>query len=211
MFKKKILVCLLSAFLSAITLICAAAAPTTTAASTAKTTTAVSSIPVRKNAVKTPPVSRQELQPPQTSDFTWVVNKAGGYALAIPKVFGSDPLAELPQAQGPMLVHAASNAQLMAVNIIDPLDKEHFQSEQSLPDFPDKQVFWKWTHSAWLDWHCSLSQQTDYYGEKLLLQAQAVHDGKTYELLYIFPSSQYRTCIPQVLYSLNSFRMEYKQ
>ncbi len=210
MFKKKFAICLLAAFLSACALTCAAAAPAAAVSGTTKAAAAGSSIPVRKNAVKAPPVSRQELQPPQASDFEWVVNKAGGYALAIPKAFGGDPLAELPQAQGPMLIRAANNAQLMAVNIIDPLDKEHFRPEQPLPAFTNKQVFWKWTHSAWLDWQCSLAQQTDFYDEKLLLQAQAVHDGKTYELLYIFPSAQYRTCIPQALYSLNSFRMEYK-
>lgn len=210
MFKKKLLICLLTALMTVCALTSEAATPAPAATNSPKAAAAKASIPVRKDAVKAPPASRQELQTPQASDFDWIVNKSGGYALAIPRALGSDPLENFPQAQGPMLIRSANNAQLMAVNIIDPLDTEHFQSEQPLPDFPNKQVFWKWTHSAWLDWQCSLSQQTDYYGEKLLLHAQALHDGKTYELLYVFPSSQYRTGIPQALYSLNSFRMEYK-
>lgn len=209
MFKKKLLIFLVTFLMTICAMTCAAATPAPTAKTTPKAA-AEAAIPVRKAAVKAPPASKQELQPPRTSDFEWVVNKAGGYALAIPKAFGADPLADFPQAQGPMLVRAADNVQLMAVNIIDPMDKEHFRPEQPLPTFTNQQVFWKWTHSAWLDWQCSLSQQTDYYGEKMLLQAQAVHDGKTYELLYVFPAAQYRTCIPQALYSLNSFRMEYK-
>ena len=210
MLKKNPLICLLAAFLSSCVLTCAAAAPTAAAKSVPKAAASGPSIPVHKNAVKPLPVSRQELQTPQAADFNWLVNTAGGYALAVPKAFGSDPLADLPQAQGPMLVRAAGNTQLLAVNIIDPSDTEHFRPQQALPDFPDKHILWKWPHSAWFDWNCCLSLHNDFYGEKLLLQAQAVHDGKTYELLYVFPSSQYRTGIPQALYSLNSFRLEYK-
>ncbi len=180
-------------------------------ASTAAVTVQQPAIPVHKNALPPHPASKNILHQPQTQDFDWYLNAAGGYALALPKAFGSDPLSALPQAAGPMLVRAADNNLLLSVNIIDPQDTQHYQATQALPDFPDKKLLWKWPHSAWLEWNCSLSEHQDYYGQKLLLQAQSVHNGKTYELLYIFPAGQYATYLPQALYSLNSFRLDFSQ
>ncbi len=61
------------------------------------------------NLVGKPPLPRQFMRTPQASDFISVSSEAGGYSMAVPKAFGNNPLADLPQAEGAMLVRTASN------------------------------------------------------------------------------------------------------
>lgn len=164
--------------------------------------------PVHANAVKQQPVSVQIMYPPQLAQFQQVTNASGSYTLLIPRIFGSNPLADFTQVNGPMLVYAADeNTTMMAVNITDPMDFTHYKPLQSLPEADNKQVLEKWLHPSALNWHCTLSRQNDFNGDKLLLQAQTSVQNKNYELLYIFPFEKYNIFVPQVLYSLNSFKI----
>lgn len=163
-------------------------------------------IPKHKNIITAKPASRQIMREPQIYDFYQSVNTAGGYALFIPKAFGSNTLADYPQVNGPMQVFAKDASTLMAVNVIDSMDTLHFQSAKPLPDFADKTVLCKWRHPTPAALYCTLSRHTDYNGDKLILQAKSTQQRKTYELLYLCPFNEYITLLPQILYSLNSFK-----
>ncbi len=158
--------------------------------------------------VKKPPLPRQYLRTPQTGDFAAAASEAGAYSLKLPKVFGSDPLAQLPQAQDAMLVRTADNTLMCAATVLDPTDNISYQAQQPLPSYEGKKPYARWQHGAELIWDCVMSRHGDFYGDKVLLEATAKQNGKTYQLLYVMPLAQLRLYLPQALYSLDSFALK---
>lgn len=161
--------------------------------------------------VKKPPLPRQFLRTPQAGDFVTANSAAGSYSLLLPKAFGDDPLAQLPSAQGAMLVRAASNTLMCAATVLDPTDTVSYDAQQPLPAYADKKLYCRWQHGTALAWDCTLSRYEDFYGDKLLLEASAKQNGKTYQLLYVMPAKQTRIYLPQALYSLDSFTVNIKE
>lgn len=159
------------------------------------------------NLVGKPPLPRQFMRTPQASDFTVVSSEAGGYSMAVPKSFGKNPLADLPQADGAMLVRTASNILMLAATVLDPADTASFKATEALPVYENAKVYWQWQHGNQLIWTCRLSAHNDYHGNKLLLTAEAQQNGKTYQLLYVMPSLQADNYLPQAIYSLDSFKL----
>ncbi|WP_306511916.1 hypothetical protein [Phascolarctobacterium succinatutens] len=159
------------------------------------------------NLVGKPPLPRQFMRTPQASDFISVSSEAGGYSIAVPKAFGKNPLADLPQADGAMLVRTASNILMLAATVLDPADTASFKATEALPVYENAKVYWQWQHGNQLIWTCRLSAHNDYHGDKLLLTAEAQQNGKTYQLLYVMPAVQADTYLPQAIYSLDSFKV----
>lgn len=159
------------------------------------------------NLVGKPPLPRQFMRTPQASDFISVSSEAGGYSMAVPKAFGNNPLADLPQAEGAMLVRTASNILMLAATVLDPADTASFKATEALPVYGNAKVYWQWQHGNQLIWTCRLSAHNDYHGNKLLLTAEAQQNGKTYQLLYVMPAMQADNYLPQALYSLDSFKL----
>lgn len=159
------------------------------------------------NLVGKPPLPRQFMRTPQASDFTSVSSEAGGYIIAVPKAFGENPLAGLPQAEGAMLVRTAGNTLMLAATVLDPADTASFKATEALPVYENAKVYWQWQHGNQLIWTCRLSAHNDYHGNKLLLTAEATQNGKTYQLLYVMPAAQADNYLPQALYSLDSFKI----
>lgn len=159
------------------------------------------------NLVGKPPLPRQFMRTPQASDFISVSSEAGGYSIAVPKAFGKNPLADLPQADGAMLVRTASNILMLAATVLDPADTASFKATEALPVYENAKVYWQWQHGNQLIWTCRLSAHNDYHGNKLLLTAEAQQNGKTYQLLYVMPAAQADNYLPQALYSLDSFKV----
>lgn len=155
--------------------------------------------------VKKPPLPKQFLRTPQPGDFVTANSAAGNYSLLLPQAFGSDPLEQLPSAQGAMLVRAASNTLMCAATVLDPTDTVSYDAQQPLPAYADKKLYCRWQHGTTLVWDCTLSRHENFYGDKLLLEASARQNGKTYQLLYVMPAEQMRIYLPQALYSLDSF------
>lgn len=158
-----------------------------------------------KNITIKQPSSQQVMQVPIVNNFHQVKNPYG-YTLAVPAALGSHTLADYPQVNGPMMVFARDKNTLMAVNVIDYTDTVSYKPVQPLPDFSNKKILCKWQHPTTSGWYCTLSRHTDFIGDKMLLQAKSNHNGKTYELLYVFPFAEYEVLLPQVLYSVNSFK-----
>lgn len=192
--------------------------PTTPAASnTAAKPPVISNEPVppadkpkpkpKLNLVGKPPLPRQFMRTPQASDFINVSSEAGGYSMAVPKAFGNNPLADLPQAEGAMLVRTAGNTLMLAATVLDPADTASFKATEALPVYENAKVYWQWQHGNQLIWTCRLSAHNDYHGDKLLLTAEAQQNGKTYQLLYVMPSLQADNYLPQAIYSLDSFTL----
>lgn len=192
--------------------------PTTPAASnTAAKPPVISNEPVppadkpkpkpKLNLVGKPPLPRQFMRTPQASDFISVSSEAGGYSMAVPKAFGNNPLADLPQAEGAMLVRTAGNTLMLAATVLDPADTASFKATEALPVYENAKVYWQWQHGNQLIWTCRLSAHNDYHGDKLLLTAEAQQNGKTYQLLYVMPSLQADNYLPQAIYSLDSFTL----
>lgn len=192
--------------------------PTTpAAANTAAKQTVISNEPVppadkpkpkpKLNLVGKPPLPRQFMRTPQASDFISVSSEAGGYSMAVPKAFGKNPLADLPQAEGAMLVRTAGNTLMLAATVLDPADTASFKATEALPVYENAKVYWQWQHGNQLIWTCRLSAHNDYHGNKLLLTAEAQQNGKTYQLLYVMPAAQADNYLPQALYSLDSFKL----
>ena len=142
------------------------------------------------NLVGKPPLPRQFMRTPQASDFISVSSEAGGYSMAVPKAFGKNPLADLPQAEGAMLVRTADNTLMLAATVLDPADTASFKATEALPVYENAKVYWQWQHGNQLIWTCRLSAHNDYHGNKLLLTAEAQQNGKTYQLLYVMPAMQ---------------------
>lgn len=159
------------------------------------------------NLVGKPPLPRQFMRTPQVNDFTVVSSEAGGYIMAVPKAFGKNPLADLPQAEGAMLVRTASNILMLAATMLDAADTASFKATEALPVYENAKVYWQWQHGNQLIWTCRLSAHNDYHGNKLLLTAEAQQNGKTYQLLYVMPAAQADTYLPQAIYSLDSFKL----
>lgn len=159
------------------------------------------------NLVGKPPLPRQFMRTPQASDFTIVSSKAGGYNIAVPNSFGKNPLADLPQAEGAMLLRTAGNTLMLAATVLDPADTASFKATEALPVYENAKVYWQWQHGNQLIWTCRLSAHNDYHGNKLLLTAEAQQNDKTYQLLYVMPAAQADTYLPQAIYSLDSFKV----
>lgn len=193
------------------------AAETAASATNATKTPVISNEPVppadkpkpkpKLNLVGKPPLPRQFMRTPQASDFTSVSSEAGGYSMAVPKAFGENPLAGLPQAEGAMLVRTAGNTLMLAATVLDPADTASFKATEALPVYENAKVYWQWQHGNQLIWTCRLSAHNDYHGNKLLLTAEATQNGKTYQLLYVMPAAQADNYLPQALYSLDSFKI----
>lgn len=159
------------------------------------------------NLVGKPPLPKQFMRTPQASDFTIISSAAGGYSMAVPKAFGKNPLADLPQAEGAMLVRTAGNTLMLAATMLDPADTAAFKATEALPVYENAKVYWQWQHGNQFIWTCRLSAHNDYHGNKLLLTAEAQQNGKTYQLLYVMPAAQADNYLPQALYSLDSFKV----
>lgn len=159
------------------------------------------------NLVGKPPLPRQFMRTPQASDFTSVSSEAGGYSMAVPKAFGENPLADLSQAEGAMLVRTAGNTLMLAATVLDPADTASFKATEALPVYENAKVYWQWQHGNQFIWNCRLSAHNDYHGNKLLLTAEAQQNNKTYQLLYVMPAAQADTYLPQAIYSLDSFKV----
>ena len=159
------------------------------------------------NLVGKPPLPRQFMRTPQASDFISVSSEAGGYSMAVPKAFGKNPLADLPQAEGAMLVRTAGNTLMLTATVLDPADTASFKATEALPVYENAKVYWQWQHGSQFIWTCRLSAHNDYHGNKLLLTAEAQLNGKTYQLLYVMPAAQADNYLPQALYSLDSFKI----
>ena len=196
----------------------AAEVPTTPeAANTAATPPVVSNEPVppadkpkpkpKLNLVGKPPLPKQFMRTPQASDFISVSSEAGGYTLAVPKAFGKNPLADLPQTEGAMLVRTAGTNLMLAATVLDPTDTAAFKATAALPVYENAKVYWQWQHGSQFIWTCRLSAHNDYHGDKLLLTAEAQQNGKTYQLLYVMPALQADNYLPQAIYSLDSFKL----
>lgn len=191
--------------------------PTPAAANAAATPPVVSNEPVppadkpkpkpKLNLVGKPPLPRQFMRTPQASDFISVSSEAGGYSMAVPKAFGKNPLADLLQAEGAMLVRTADNTLMLAATVLDPADTASFKATEALPVYENAKVYWQWQHGNQLIWTCRLSAHNDYHGNKLLLTAEAQQNGKTYQLLYVMPAMQADNYLPQAIYSLDSFKL----
>ena len=196
----------------------AAEVPTTPeAANAAATPPVISNEPVppadkpkpkpKLNLVGKPPLPKQFMRTPQASDFTIISSEAGGYSMAVPKAFGKNPLADLPQTEGAMLVRTAGNNLMLAATMLDPADTASFKATEALPVYENAKVYWQWQHGSQLIWTCRLSAHNDYHGDKLLLTAEAQQNGKTYQLLYVMPALQADNYLPQAIYSLDSFKL----
>lgn len=159
------------------------------------------------NLVGKPPLPRQFMRTPQASDFTSISSEAGGYSMSVPKAFGKNPLADLPQTEGAMLVRTAGNTLMLAATVLDPADTASFKATEALPVYENAKVYWQWQHGNQLIWTCRLSAHNDYHGNKLLLTAEAQQNGKTYQLLYVMPALQADNYLPQAIYSIDSFKL----
>ncbi len=124
--------------------------------------------------------------------------------------FGGDSLASLPDSKlynGTMLLRKQSEQLLLALTSLDPLDSEAYKSIAPLPLPAGSRFIASWLHSSFLTWLCCLYRQNDLFGEKLILEARAPYEGKTYQALFVFPAASYGRFLPQALYSLNSFKV----
>lgn len=154
-----------------------------------------------------PPLPRQFMRTPQGSDFASVTSVAGGYSISLPLAFGTDPLAGLPQTDGAMLVRTKDDTLMCAVTVIDAADTTSFNAVQPLPTYENAKVHWSWQQEAALLWNVKLSSHNDFHGEKMLLEAAAEQNGKTYQMLFVMPAKRYTELLPQAVYALNSFKL----
>lgn len=154
-----------------------------------------------------PPLPRQFMRTPQVTDFEQVTSVSGGYSLALPRIFGANPLSGLPQTEGAMLVRTAGNMLMCAVTMLDAGDTVSFNAQQPLPKYENTKVYLHWQHGTALLWSCTLSRQNDYHGDKMLLEAEATQNGRTYQMLFVMPAKRYTDLLPQAVYALDSFKL----
>ena len=154
-----------------------------------------------------PPLPRQFMRTPQATDFEQMTSVSGGYSLALPRIFGANPLSGLPQTEGAMLVRTAGNMLMCAVTMLDAGDTVSFNAQQPLPKYESTNVYLHWQHGAALLWSCTLSRQNDYHGDKMLLEAEATQGAKTYQMLFVMPAQRYTDLLPQAIYALDSFKL----
>ena len=159
------------------------------------------------NLVGKPPLPRQFMRTPQATDFEQVTSVSGGYSLALPRIFGANPLSGLPQTEGAMLVRTAGNMLMCAVTMLDASDTVSFDAQQPLPKYENTKVYLHWQHGTALLWSCTLSRQNDYHGDKMLLEAEATQNGRTYQMLFVMPAKRYTDLLPQAVYALDSFKL----
>lgn len=159
------------------------------------------------NLVGKPPLPRQFMRTPQATDFEQVTSVSGGYSLALPRIFGANPLSGLPQTEGAMLVRTAGNMLMCAVTMLDASDTVSFEAQQPLPKYENTKVYLHWQHGTALLWSCKLSRQNDYHGDKMLLEAEATQNGRTYQMLFVMPAKRYTDLLPQAVYALDSFNL----
>lgn len=159
------------------------------------------------NLVGKPPLPRQFMRTPQATDFEQVTSVSGGYSLALPRIFGANPLSGLPQAEGAMLVRTAGNMLMCAVTMLDAGDTVSFDAQQPLPKYENTKVYLHWQHGTALLWNCTLSRQNDYHGDKMLLEAEATQNGRTYQMLFVMPAKRYTDLLPQAVYTIDSFKL----
>lgn len=159
------------------------------------------------NLVGKPPLPRQFMRTPQATDFEQVTSVSGGYSIALPRIFGANPLSGLPQTEGAMLVRTAGNMLMCAVTMLDASDTVSFEAQQPLPKYENTKVYLHWQHGAALLWSCTLSRQNDYHGDKMLLEAEATQGAKTYQMLFVMPAQRYTDLLPQAVYALDSFKL----
>ena len=159
------------------------------------------------NLVGKPPLPRQFMRTPQATDFEQVTSVSGGYSLALPRIFGANPLSGLPQTEGAMLVRTAGNMLMCAVTMLDASDTVSFDAQQPLPKYENTKVYLHWQHGTALLWSCTLSRQNDYHGDKMLLEAEATQNGRTYQMLFVMPAQRYTDLLPQAVYALDSFKL----
>lgn len=159
------------------------------------------------NLVGKPPLPRQFMRTPQATDFEQVTSVSGGYSIALPRIFGANPLSGLPQTEGAMLVRTAGNMLMCAVTMLDASDTVSFEAQQPLPKYENTKVYLHWQHGTALLWSCTLSRQNDYHGDKMLLEAEATQNGRTYQLLFVMPAQRYTDLLPQAVYALDSFKL----
>lgn len=159
------------------------------------------------NLVGKPPLPRQFMRTPQATDFEQVTSVSGGYSLALPHIFGANPLSGLPQTEGAMLVRTAGNMLMCAVTMLDAGDTVSFNAQQPLPKYENTKVYLHWQHGTALLWSCTLNRQNDYHGDKMLLEAEATQNGKTYQMLFVMPAQRYTDLLPQAVYALDSFKL----
>lgn len=161
----------------------------------------------KPSLVSKPPLPKYYMRIPQTGDFTSVSSVAGDYSLLMPKVFGTDPLSELPALKDAMLLRSAADDLLCATVMLDAQDSGSYNSTQALPSYPEKRLLCRWQHGRELIWNCSLSRHDDYYGDKYILEARTERNGKTYQQLYVFPQSKLYSYLPQALQAIDSFKI----
>lgn len=154
-----------------------------------------------------PPLPRQFMRTPQATDFEQVTSVSCGYSLALPRIFGANPLSGLPQTEGAMLVRTAGNMLMCAVTMLDAGDTISFNAQQPLPKYENTKVYLHWQHGAAILWSCTLSRQNDYHGDKILLEAEATQGAKTYQMLFVMPAKRYTDLLPQAVYALDSFKL----
>lgn len=154
-----------------------------------------------------PPLPRQFMRTPQATDFEQVTSVSGGYSLALPRIFGANPLSGLPQTEGAMLVRTAGNMLMCAVTMLDAGDTVSFNAQQPLPKYENTKVYLHWQHGAAILWSCTLSRQNDYHGDKMLLEAEATQNGRTYQILFVMPAQRCTDLLPQAVYALDSFKL----
>lgn len=154
-----------------------------------------------------PPLPRQFMRTPQATDFEQLTSVSGGYSLALPRIFGANPLSGLPQTEGAMLVRTAGNMLMCAVTMLDAGDTVSFNAQQPLPKYENTKVYLHWQHGAAILWSCTLSRQNDYHGDKMLLEAEATQGAKTYQMLFVMPAQRYTDLLPQAVYALDSFKL----
>lgn len=154
-----------------------------------------------------PPPSKQLLPVPSPQSFQELYSRAGNYGLKLPKAFGSSPLAELTPLDDLAMVHAQGN-KLFAINLIDHSDTLHYRPTQPLPDFSEARVVLKWQQptTSGHSWDCRLLHQQDFNGSFKILKASAKVSGLTYEVMYLLPSKDFMKDLPELLYSLHSFK-----
>lgn len=153
------------------------------------------------------PLPRQFMRTPQATDFEQVTSVSGGYSLALPRIFGTNPLSGLPQTEGAMLVRTAGNMLMCAVTMLDAGDTVSFNAQQPLPKYENTKVYLHWQHGAAILWSCTLSRQNDYHGDKMLLEAEATQNGRTYQILFVMPAQRCTDLLPQAVYALDSFKL----
>lgn len=155
-----------------------------------------------------PPPSQQFLPAPSPQSFQELYSRAGKYGLKLPKAFGSNPFADLKQLEDLAMVYTQGN-KLFAINFIDHSDTLHYRPTQPLPDFPEAKVILKWQQptSSGQNWNCRLLHQQDFNGSFKILKATTKISGLSYEVMYLQPSKDFLKGLPEILYSLHSFKL----